>query len=165
MGIIKEEEKIYVNDAKPLKGVVVDSKEIEKRYEGMGLKEIIGSNMFGAITCEKEFIEALYYLDFKKLFRKDKRYKKASFEEYISDRFDLSYQRYRDLLKVYGIFPQEADKYGIGAVRKAIKMMGLRKAEAVFKLLKKKEEQKGELVTRKVFWQLVELNKNSPDKV
>jgi len=89
--------------------------ELKKKYDTRSITQIeteAAREKILELRHQKNFIRALYYLDYTKRFRENPRFKNASFNEYVKTMFDLSPGRYGDLKLAFIGAPVEAVKYG-----------------------------------------------------
>ena len=80
------------------------------------------------VTAQKEFYELLMYLDRTKRYKELKAYRKASFDVFLRNRYNMSLKTYQETRVVLFEFEEEAEKHGAGFVRGTIKKVGKVKA-------------------------------------
>lgn len=138
--------------------------ELKKAFDPMKVPDIerlIESNKSASVECERKFILALYYLEHTSRFREIDRYKKATFGEYISDRYAINITTFKKLALVYIRFEKEAETYGPGMVLKAVNQCGPSGAVQVFKETAKAQNEKKMPVTRKAIMATIAKHKRN----
>jgi len=117
------------------------------RSEGASMKLIDpGSGLKKEL---KKIIEGLQYLEVSKRYKENKVYSRASFKSYLDGEFSIHESTYRELVKAYIRHPDETLKFGVGVVRKATQLCGLRAKKAFAKIEKAKTHAQIERIIKK----------------
>lgn len=110
--------------------------DLKKKYDRDPIEQLekeAGRNLSASVKQRKVFILMLYYLDRTSRFRENPRFKKATFEEYISDMFRLRPTTYNKERMAFVSHPSEAEKLGVGVVAKVRHKCGSLNAGKVLK--------------------------------
>lgn len=107
---------------------VLSIKHLESTVEQLHIK---------SRECQKDMYEVLEYLRHTNRFRENPRYKKASFWEYLSDRFNILENTYRESVRIFNKFPEHALEYGVGMVAKIDRVCGSKKVGKVMEEISK----------------------------
>ena len=91
---------------------------------------------------EKQKYETLEYLRTSKRFRENNRYKKASFWEYIEDRFTIRERTFRENTDAFMKYPAESVEFGVGLVAKVKRQCGRGKVKTVFSKIQEEQSAK-----------------------
>lgn len=116
-------------------------KELEERYDGKSLAEI---EVDAATSREKheayrrKFVEALYYIRFKKRWKENEVFKNASFDTYLKNKFLISEDLFDKERQAYINFGEDADRYGPGCVNKVVHRVGMVNAKKLFDDVRRK---------------------------
>ena len=97
----------------------------------------------------KKIIEGLQYLEVSKRYKENKVYSRASFKSYLDGEFNMHESTYRELVRAYIRHPDETLKFGVGVVRKATQLCGLRAKKAFTKIEKAKTHAQIERIIQK----------------
>jgi len=89
-----------------------------------------------ALSHRKIFIEILFYLERTNRFRENKRFKKATFGQYISDLFYLRYGTYFVERNAFAKHSVEVHTLGIGVVKRIQEKCKTNKLQTVFGAIK-----------------------------
>ena len=107
--------------------------------------------VIGARAAQKEMIGVLLYLKVTGRYKENKRYERATFYQYIEDRFNIRKGTYMEMQRAFAKFPQETVEFGVGLVSKVIRQCGpVRSGKVLAELLKAKETAKTELKRAKI---------------
>lgn len=82
--------------------------------------------------AQLKMYEHLKYLQKTSRYKENKAYSKSSFWTYIEDRYNIRPTTYRESIKAYLQYPDEAVHYGVGLVSKVLRQCGTLKAKSVF---------------------------------
>jgi len=108
--------------------------ELDSMFNGKTAEQIhlIAKAAYEEIEMrKKEFYKYLYYLEWRKTFKKIKQFKSFTFEQYIFEQFGMSIQNYRKIINAYFKFPEESENLGIGTVVKIMNKVEPVKVETV----------------------------------
>lgn len=100
---------------------------LKKKYRDKKLSEIestVTDNLNKSVKHRKNFILALYYLDFTSRFKENLAYKKETFETYINDQFHLRLGTYHQERWAFIKHEKAAIKHGPGLITKIKKSCG-----------------------------------------
>lgn len=119
-------------------------KEEIKVYEKLKIDEIeskIETAFKSSRESQKEMYMMLYYLYTSKRFRENPRYKKASFDSYLNDRFTMRMGTFREGVRAFSNYADFAVEYGAGLVTKISNTCGFKKVSKVISEIEKEEKQ------------------------
>lgn len=86
--------------------------------------------------------ETLEYLRTSKRFRENQMYKKATFWEYIEDRFTIREKTFRENVDAFLKYPEESLEFGVGLVSRVKRQCGKKNAKRVFQKIKVEQEKR-----------------------
>ena len=86
--------------------------QIESRIDG---------NIAKARTADQYMIESLIYLKTSGRYKENKRYERATFYDYVQDRFNLTRTKYMEMQAAYIRFPKECKSEGVGFVARVMR--------------------------------------------
>ena len=112
-----------------------EKKQPPSKYDALTINDLEGKVEQAHILSresQKDMYEVLEYLRMSGRFRENARYKKASFWEYLEDRFTIRQGTYRENVFAFAKFPEYAVEYGIGLVTKIGRVCGSKKIGKVF---------------------------------
>jgi len=115
------------------------------------LESYVDNCIVDARVAQKEMVEVLLYLKVTGRYKENKRYERATFYQYIEDRFNIRKGTYMEMQRAFAKFPQETVEFGVGLVSKVIRQCGpVRSGKVLADLLKAKETAKTELKRAKI---------------
>ncbi|MEN6468027.1 MAG: hypothetical protein ABFD45_03620 [Smithella sp.] len=110
-------------DEEKLKSMSIDS-----------IEEIIDNCIRDARRVQKEMIEILIYLKTSGRWKENKLYSsRASFDQYVEDRFNIRKNAFLEMQTAFIKFPSETIEYGIGLVCRVRRLCGPIKTAKVFR--------------------------------
>jgi len=95
-----------------------------------------------------EFYTGLKYLEKSKRYKENKRYKAASFWDYIEDQFQIRQGTYRENVRAFVSYPAESKEYGVGLVSKVMRVCKAEDGKKVFKEIEAKQDKRKTPVRR-----------------
>lgn len=96
------------------------------------IERIIESHKESSRQAQLKMYESLEYLRTTSRYKENKAYTKSTFWTYIEDRYNIRPTTYRESVKAYLKYPDEAIHYGVGLVSKVLRQCGTLKAKSVF---------------------------------
>ena len=96
------------------------------------IERIIESHKESSRQAQLKMYESLEYLRTTSRYKENKAYTKSTFWTYIEDRYNIRPTTYRESVKAYLKYPDEAVHYGVGLVSKVLRQCGPLKAKSVF---------------------------------
>ncbi len=119
----------------------MDMEETKKneKYDGIALVELetkIEKLRIESRESQREMYECLEYLRTSYRYKENTRYKKASFWQYLEDRFNIRQGTFRENVRSFTKFPQYSVEYGVGLVAKIDRICGGIKVDKVISEIK-----------------------------
>jgi len=112
---------------------------------------------------DKSITERLYYLDFSRRYQENPRYKKVSFDNYIEDQFSIRPGTYREKVRAYIHFDEDAVELGVGIITKIKKKCGVVKIPTVLNQIKAKDKKLKRPISRVQIEEIIREN-SKPEK-
>ena len=113
--------------------------QYDKRKIGEIEKEIKTKNELSLIA-RKDAVFALRYLELSGRWKENPTYKKSSFKEYLMGYYSIREGSYREQLRAFTKFEDEALKYGVGIIGKVLRDCGAKKEKLVVEEIKKADK-------------------------
>lgn len=129
----------------------MDENELKQKYDGVGISELLNmavSAYRAAREAQKQFYEILEYMRMTNRFKEEQRYRKASFWQVLEDLFNLRQGTYRENVRAFMKFPDQAVEYGPGLVAKVERTCGIGKMKQVFQEIEKESGQRKKKLSR-----------------
>ncbi|OGP46229.1 MAG: hypothetical protein A3K30_03925 [Deltaproteobacteria bacterium RBG_13_51_10] len=139
--------------------------EIKAKYDGKDiayLEKQVEDNRSLSRESQKEMFLILYYLKLYGGYKKNKRYAKTSFYNYIEDRFLIREGTYNEMQRAYVKFPVQSVEYGVGVVSKILRVCGPIRTKETFTEMDKANEQK--TINRATIEKIIQKHKD-PERV
>lgn len=108
-------------------------------------------------AAQKGMVRILFYLKTSGRYKESKGYERATFYDYIGDKFGLKKHAYLKLQKAFTKFPDETAVLGVGVVSSAIEMCGTRAKSAINEMYSIKNS--GKKIDRTKIMEVIERNK------
>lgn len=133
------------------------------QYDSMpiqDLKEMVTATRMKSREYLKEMYTILEYLRTTNRYKEDKMYAKSSFWVFIETEWNIREGTYRENVKVFTKYPDQAMKYGVGLPAKIVKQCGAMKAKEVFTKLEQEEKRIGRMPQRAKIDAIIEQNRD-----
>jgi hypothetical protein len=121
-----------------------ENTEMEKnKFDKFSLTELetkVEESAKDARDAQKMQIEVLFYLKVSGRYKENKRYEKATFYNYINDRFNIRTNTYMEMQMAFIKFPKETREFGVGVVSRVMRDCGAVKVKSVLEKLNSAQE-------------------------
>ena len=110
--------------------------EIRKMYDGKSLAEIetaLSKHNNTSLESRKQFVIGLNYLRMTVLYKQDKRFSRASFEEYLQGRWMMGLHTFNRESLILINYTEAAEKHGIGTINQIMHKCGKSKLKPLIK--------------------------------
>jgi hypothetical protein len=126
------------------------------------LEVMVESKTKESRNAEKEQIEILFYLKTSGRYKENKRYERATFYDYIEDRFNIRRGTYDKNQLAYLKFPDASAEYGVGLVSKVITMCSAKHTPKVLGIIEDARKSAKRELNRAKIQSIIENNRILP---
>ena len=136
------------------------------KYDGKNiheLEQLVTSNSEASRDCMRAMYEVLAYLEDSKRYKENPAYKKATFAEYLEDRFTIRLQTYRDNKDAFIRFPEQTIKLGVGIVAKTRRECGAIGQKKALQEIEKKSASRKTPLKRNEIENIIKQFSKNPD--
>lgn len=115
---------------------------LKQQYDHLPIVEIesvVSDNIKGAAASYRKYVEVLAYLEHSRRYKDSEGYAKATFDDYLKHRFNLTAGAYYAARKIYCQFPSEAEWLGVGFLAEVQRKCGVEAIEPVVEELSRKD--------------------------
>ena len=119
---------------------MIKKEDLEKRFKDKSISDLENmalSSKTGMRQAQIDFVTVLFYLETSRRYKENKRFKNASFDDYLNGVFAIRYGTYFQWRKAIIKFPEHVKNHNIGLVNKVINRCGPMRVDKVFSEIEK----------------------------